>query len=285
MRKHLMHTTGSSDVRFSTPESTESAIYLFFKPRGGCCALLTCCQFEQWLAIRKVQVHTAARVHLYKYEIPAISEIYLPFSAFSTGDDKQQWIERNGSEAQRKASYVWVTGSYSDLRLPASSGATQVFRICKWTPPFLPVFSQTSSGIIEECVIFTKRLKKEKKKTIFVVKCRQTLDKKVFEQRLNPCTMLQRCLGAMTGDQLIALWRGALEVMLGENCPSYPITFAHYLSLFCCCWHTVSWEMSAFLEKGSWRTLVGCVACCQAGGGITAQGPGGFRGHNGTLMH
>lgn len=141
MRKHLMHTTGSSDVRFSTPESQQSLLFIyFFKPWDGCCALLTCCQFEQWLAIRKVQVHTAARMHLYKYEIPAISEIYLPFSTFSTGDNKQQWKERNGSESQRKASYVWVTGSYSKLRLPASSGATQVFRICKWTPHFYQSF-------------------------------------------------------------------------------------------------------------------------------------------------
>ena len=145
MRKHLMHTTGSSDVHFSTPESTESAIYLFFKPRDGCCALLTCCQFEQWLAIHKMQVHTAARMHLYKYEIPAISVIYVPFSTFSTGD-KKQWKERNGSEAQKKASCVRVTGSYSELRLPASSGATQVFRlvacIYKWAPHFYQSFSR-----------------------------------------------------------------------------------------------------------------------------------------------
>lgn len=84
-----MHTTGSSDVHFSTPESTGSPIYLFFKPRDGCCALLTCCQFEQRLAIHKMPVHTAAGMHLYNYEILKTSVIYLPFSAFST-EDKQE---------------------------------------------------------------------------------------------------------------------------------------------------------------------------------------------------
>lgn len=86
-----MHTTGSSDVHFSNPESTESAIYLFLKPQDGCCALLTCCQFEQQLAVRKMQVHSAARVHLCNcnYKILEISVIYLSFSASST-EDKQQ---------------------------------------------------------------------------------------------------------------------------------------------------------------------------------------------------
>lgn len=148
MRKHLMHTTGRSEVRFSTPESTESAVYLFLKPWDGLSALLTRCQFEQRLAIREMRAHTAARMHLYNYEIPEISVIYLPFSAFSTGD-KQQRKEKNRSEVQKKASCVWVTGSHSELRLPASSGATQIFRLVAWLGEWGPYFYQSFSRALQ----------------------------------------------------------------------------------------------------------------------------------------
>lgn len=69
-----------------------------------------------------MQTHTAARMDLYKYEIQAISVIYLP-SPHSALVRNNTETEGMGQELRRN---LPAFGD-SKLRLPVSSGTTQVF--------------------------------------------------------------------------------------------------------------------------------------------------------------
>lgn len=92
---------------------------------------------------------------------------------------------------------------------------------------------------------FHKEVKKRKQRNFFV-KRRRALDKKVFEWSLNFCAT--SCINTLV------LWFGTTPLLSDRVpwkwCLCHPTTFAHYLFLFCGCWHKILWEVPGFPEKG-----------------------------------